>query len=431
MPHERFHYHTLAEVRETARANGVELPLAEGVKPLLTPVELAGRTLPNRVFIQPIEGSDGSLDGAPGELTLRRYQRFAEGGAALLWFEAVSTAPEVRASANQLWMTRQNLGAFKRMVDDMKEAGLKANGFAPMVVMQATNSGRYSKPNGVPEPLVAHNCPPLEDAPIDPSRILTDDQLRAYEQQFGETARLAQAAGFDGMDVKCCHRYLASDLTSAFTREGEYGGSFENRTRFLKNAFRAARAEISGDFFLSCRLNVYDGYPHPWGFGVGEEGVEPNFTEPIRLIRELKDEFHIPFIDLSIGNPYRNPHVSRPYDLGNYVPDEHPLVGLARAMRCIAQVQAGVRDVPVIGFAFSYLRQFAPNLAAGLLEQGGCAMAGFGRLALAYPDFVRDLRSEGALDPRKVCVTCGGCAKLLRAGRQAGCIARDRAVYAL
>lgn len=62
---------------------------------------------------------------------------------------------------------------------------------------------------------------------------------------------------------------------------------------------------------------------------------------------------------------------------------------------------------------------------------GSCALAGFGRMAFAYPDFVRDLRHHGGLDREKVCVTCGGCAQLLRAGRPAGCIVRDREVYSL
>ena len=83
----------------------------------------------------------------------------------------------------------------------------------------------------------------------------------------------------------------------------------------------------------------------------------------------------------------------------------------------------------MIGSAFSYLRQWAGNLAAAMVAEGHCAMAGFGRMAFAYPDFIRDLRENGVLDPRKVCVTCGGCAALLRTGTPAGCVVRDREAY--
>ena len=343
----------------------------------------------------------------------------------------MATLPEARASAHQLWLTEKNVDAYKRLIDEMREISLKANGYAPIIVMQATNSGRYSKPHGYPEPLIAYNCPPLEDTPLPAERIVSDDDLKRYEAAFEQAAVLAQRAGFDGMDVKCCHRYLACELLSAYTRPGEYGGSYENRTRFLKNAYRAAQSAVKGDFFLSSRLNVYDGFPYPYGFGVHEGGLEPDMTEPIRLIGELREEFHIPLINVTMGNPYKNPHVNRPYDHGNYVPDEHPFEGLSRMMKGLSEIQHALPDVPVIGSAFSYLRQHSANLAAGMVSGGHCAMAGFGRMAFAHPGFVQELRHKGALAKQAACVTCGGCAVLLRAGTPAGCVVRDREVYKL
>ena len=83
----------------------------------------------------------------------------------------------------------------------------------------------------------------------------------ALERNFsGALDALETGRSFDGMDVKCCHRYLACELLSAYTRPGIYGGSYENRTRFLKNAYRAAKSAITGDFFLTSRLNAYDGF---------------------------------------------------------------------------------------------------------------------------------------------------------------------------
>ena len=169
-------------------------------------------------------------------------------------------------------------------------------------------------------------------------------------------------------------------------------------------------------------------YSYPYGFGVQEGSLEPDLSEPIRLVRELRDEFHIPLINITMGNPYKNPHVNRPYDHGNYVPDEHPLTGISRMMKGLSEIQRSV-DIPVLGSAFSYLRQHAPNLAAAMVAEGHCAMAGFGRMAFAYPDFVQDARRDGKIDAKKVCITCGGCAVLLRSGRPAGCIVRDREVY--
>ena len=429
MLHETFHYSTLDSLRAAAAEVRADLPLQEDVSPLFRPLPLGAKAAPNRIAFQPMDGTDGTEGGAPGELTIRRYERFAKAGPGLIWFEAVATVPEGRASAHQLYLTEENVDAFKRLTDDIREICLRENGYVPVLVMQATNSGRYSKPHGYPEPMIAYNCPPLEDEPLPADRIVSDDDLRRFEEAYTKTARLCQQAGFDGMDVKCCHRYLACELLSAYTRPGEYGGSFENRTRFLKNCYRAAQAGLSsGDFFLTSRLNAYDGFPYPYGFGVREGSMEPDMTEAIRLIRELEAEFHIPLINITMGNPYKNPHVNRPYDHGNYVPDEHPLEGVDRVMKGVSEIQHAV-DIPVLGSAFSYLRQFSTNLAAGMVEGGHAAMAGFGRMAFAYPDFVQDARRNGQLDPRRVCLTCGGCAKLLRAGTPAGCILRDREVY--
>lgn len=431
MNHETFHYATLSEFKQTAERLSAQLPLSEDTACLFTPLSLGPHQAANRIAFQPMEGTDGTEDGAPGPLTRRRYLRFAKGGPGLIWFEAVATVPEGRASAHQLYLTEKNLDEFKQLVDDIREKSVKENGYAPVLIMQATNSGRYSKPHGFPEPLIAYNCPPLEDTSLDAARILSDDTLKRYEEAFEKTARLALQAGFDGMDVKACHRYLACELLSAYTRPGPYGGSYENRTRFLKNAYRAASAAVSGSFFLTSRLNAYDGFAYPYGFGVREGSLEPDLTEPIRLIGELKKEFDIPMINVTMGNPYKNPHVNRPYDRGNYVPDEHPLTGLGRMMKGLSQIQEALPEVPVLGSAFSYPRQFAGYLAAGMVKEGRCAMAGFGRLAFAYPGFVRELRNTGTIDRRQVCVTCGGCAALLRAGTPAGCVVRDREVYSL
>jgi 2,4-dienoyl-CoA reductase-like NADH-dependent reductase (Old Yellow Enzyme family) len=178
-------------------------------------------------------------------------------------------------------------------------------------------------------------------------------------------------------------------------------------------------------------MNIYDGFPYPFGFGVQEGSMEPDLAEPVRLIRELREAFHITIINLTMGNPYKNPHVNRPYDRGSYLPDEHPFQGLGRMMKSVSDVQAAIPGLPVLGSAFTYLRQFSVNLAAGMVAGGHCTMAGFGRMAFAYPDFVQEARRSGRLDKQKICVTCGNCAVLLRTGVAAGCVVHDKEVYKL
>ena len=111
------------------------------------------------------------------------------------------------------------------------------------------------------------------------------------------------------MDIKCCHRYLNSELLSAYTRKGDFGGSLENRTRLLRSGVAAAQAATGSDFIVTSRLNVYDGFAYPYGWGVREgEGTEVDLTEPLELVRVLHQEMGMKLLDVTIGNPYFNPH---------------------------------------------------------------------------------------------------------------------------
>lgn len=431
MEFQPFSYRTLDEIRQAAGRLSITLPLSENLSVLRQPVSIGPVRIANRVAIQPMEGCDGTPDGRPDTLTRRRYRRFARGGAGLIWFEATAVAQEGRANPRQLYLNRNTLDSFRAQVEEIKEEGLRQNGFAPIVICQLTHSGRYAKPEGVPAPLIAYNNPLFEqNQPIGQSRILSDDSLKRLEEAFGAAALLAQEAGFDGADIKCCHRYLLSETLSAFTRPGEYGGSFENRTRLLRNALSAAKGTTGGAFLITSRLNLYDGFAYPYGFGVSPGGgLKPDLTEPTALVKLLHEELRLPLLDFTIGNPYVNPHVNRPYDGGPYVPDEHPLEGVARMMECVGQVKKASPSLCVIGSGFSYLRQFSPQLAAGAVEQGVCDLAGFGRMAFAYPDFPRDTLYGAGFHARSTCIACGKCSALMRAGTVAGCVVRDAETY--
>ena len=85
MPHETFHYKSWADIEHTAASLGISLPRSENLDVLKAPLDVGGHTAHNRIALQPMEGTDGTGSGSPGELTVRRYLRFAEGGAGLSW----------------------------------------------------------------------------------------------------------------------------------------------------------------------------------------------------------------------------------------------------------------------------------------------------------------------------------------------------------
>lgn len=421
----------MKKFEEIIKNEKLEIPYSDNLKILDTPITLYKKTIPNRIAIQPMEGCDGTYEGAIDELTHRRYLRFAKSGAGIIWFEATAVANEGRANPRQLFLNEKTLDSFKKLIFEVRETAYKETKTEPVLIMQATHSGRYSKPNGVPEPLIAYNKPIFEgDNPISSDRILSDDYLKALEEKYAVSAKLAQEAGFDGVDIKCCHGYLMSELMGAYLRKGEYGGSYENRTRLYFNAFQNAKNAVSDDFIVTSRINVYDGFPYPYGFGVNEhDGLKPDLTEPIKVIKTLKERFNTELIDVTIGNPYVNPHVNRPYNAGPYKSPEEPIKGVERMMKCVGEIQRSFPDMTVIGSAFSFMKDEGANIAAGAVKSGVCKIAGFGRQAFAYPEFYRDIKEKGAMDERKCCLACGKCTELMRAVKVAGCVIKDKDVY--
>ena len=92
--------------------NGLDLPLEEETARLKEPVVLGGKTVPNRICIQPMEGFDSGEDGAPTDFVRRRYRRFASSGAGLVWFEATAVAPDGRSNPRQMMLTGENVQKF-------------------------------------------------------------------------------------------------------------------------------------------------------------------------------------------------------------------------------------------------------------------------------------------------------------------------------
>lgn len=431
MKHEKFNYKNLEDMQTKAEALGIYLPFAKDTSVLQKNLKIGSANLQNRMGIAPMEGADAFANGSPSELTSRRYIREAEGGSGMIWFEAISIVPEGRSSAHQLMLTKENLDDYKRLTDMVKEAGQKANGFAPFWVMQANHSGRYSNPDGKPNPLIAYRHPEYEKLrKADDCNIVSDDYLKSLEEKFGEASLLAKEAGFDAVDIKSCHGYLLAELTSAYNRPGEFGGSFENRTRLLRNSIDAAKVYECKDFLVTARIGIFDGFAYPYGFGVGEgDGAVFNQKEPIELIHMLYETYHVGMVNLTMGNPYVSTHITRPYDQGKYIPDEHPLYGVARMINGIGLVKKAVPGIVISASGPTYLRQFSDLFAAGAIEEGLCDQMLFGRMSFANPEFPKQIMENGRINSKKICLACGKCGNLIRAGKPTGCVIRDAEIY--
>ncbi len=431
MEYRKFHYRTWDEVTAEAADLGIEFPYIEDLSVLMQPVELGTGRAENRIVVQPIESCDALAGGGPSELTTRKYARFAAGGAGTLWMEAAAAHPDYRSSAGQLYISSGNVDQYARMVDAIRRKYAKEHGYQPILILQMTHSGRYRKLENIPAPVIAQHNPYMEAEPLKNAHIVTDSELRQIEEQFGNTARLVKQAGFDGMDIKCSHFYLGSELLSAYDRGGMYGGSFENRTRFLMNCMDASHAWADQSFFITCRLNGFDGFPYPYGFGVSPNGgTVPDYAEACEIVRQLHQRFDLKLINITLGNPYINPYVNRPYDSGPVEPDEHPFTGVARMLESAMVIKQANPSVHVVASGLSYMREFSGGMFAAAIAAGNFDFAGFGRLALACPDFPKRL-AAGTLNRRDCCVTCTNCSKLMRMFQHSGCVVHDRELYCL
>jgi 2,4-dienoyl-CoA reductase-like NADH-dependent reductase (Old Yellow Enzyme family) len=456
-----FSYRSLDELGKSCRELGaVSVRLEadrERVRTLLArKVDVGPVRLGNSIAIHPMEGCDGTSDGRPGELTWRRYQRFAQGGAKLIWFEATAVRPEGRANTRQLWLNENNADDFARLLDRLYQVHREHYGSTDdlLVPIQLTHSGRYS----VLRPILAYHSPLIDERTHTPADypVVSDDELERLEDDYVATGRLALRAGFRAVDLKVTHGYLLSELMGAKQRPGRYGGTLENRTRFVRNVMRKFRAEFGAKLMLAIRLGCYDGIPYvpgekrrtgvplacsrPYrhGFGVKETNpLEEDLSEVKQAIAMFRDS-GLELLGVSMGSPYYDPHVLRPFDLpdeGSYEPPEHPLLGVNRHFRIAGELQNAFPDLPMVGSGYSWLQAYSLNAAARNIADGNIRIFGLGRGALAYPGFARDAMERGEIDPLRVCKTLSFCTYLMRQKNHplgqwpAGCVPFDKEVY--
>ncbi len=426
---------------------GVKIEVAEDVSILAKPVQAGGVVIPNSLAVHPMEGCDGDYQGRPGKLTLRRYERFAAGGAGLLWVEATAVVPEGRANPRQLWLNEKNKDSFRAMVERMRQVAAQANGpkHKPVMVLQLTHSGRYSKPEGAVYPIIAqrdpYRDPLIPQQKPNPNRssripddwpIVTDEYLDKLQDAYVEAARIAFEVGFDAVDIKSCHGYLINELFACRNRAGKYGGPFENRTRFVREVVDKIRNELGENGQVVTRLGVYDAIPYPYGWGVDKNDYsKPDLKEPKKLIGLLQQR-GVNLINITIANPYYNPHVGRPFNetiVDGYEEPEHPLVGVSRLVNLTGEIQKEFPDIAFVGTGYSWLRTLFANVGAANKASGLTTLVGAGRMAFAYPDFAKDIITKGRMYPEKVCVSCSACTQIMRDSGTTGCVVRDNEVY--
>lgn len=455
------HFRTAAAMQERLSAVDPGWRLDENVVvggALAQPITVLGRTLPNRFACHPMEGWDGTADGRPTELTLRRWSNFGRSGAALVWGgEAFAVQRDGRANARQLYLDPAVDVA--RSLHELREAVFAGaretgdDGERPLLGLQLTHSGRFARPDGPPaprlgfvHPLLAQKYPYMATAPV-----LSDGELEAIGEHFVAAARLAQAAGFDFVDVKCCHGYLLHELLAARARPGRYGGDLAGRMRLFERIVAAIRVACPG-LGIAVRLSLADtvpfekdpatgvGRPMAWalpyehGFGVDvHEPTRFDLTEPLQFLRRL-GELGIELVNATLGSPYYNPHLQRPAAYppsDGYQPPADPLHFVRDHLRLVRAAKLACPSLRFVGTGYTYLQEWLGHAAQHEVAAGHVDFVGLGRMLLSYPELPRDLLAGRPVQRRRVCRTFSDCTTGPRNGMVSGCFPLDPAYAAM
>jgi len=433
--------------------------------PLARPYLLSTRYSPlsNRFCILPMEGWDAATDGRPTELVTRRWQRFGQSGAKLIWGgEAVAVRPDGRANPNQLIINETNLADLASLRASLVRAhAARWEADNLLIGLQLTHSGRFCRPNDKKrmEPQILFSHPilnPKFGLPAD-YPVMTDHEIERLIEDYVQAAKLAQKAGFHFVDVKHCHGYLGHEFLSAVDRPGKYGGSFENRTRFLREIVDGIRAEAPG-LDIGVRLSAFDFIPFKPGadgigipdapgvedgpltedhgqssmvyrhaFGGDGSGTGIDLTEPHRFL-DLLESLSIKLVNITAGSPYYNPHIQRPAlfpPSDGYQLPEDPLVGVARLINATAELKARHPNLCVVGTGYSYLQEWLPNVAQHVVRTGQADFIGLGRMVLTYPEMAADVLEGRPLQRKRICRSFSDCTTAPRNGLVSGCYPLD------
>jgi len=455
-----------AAFRERMRELSLDLPIEEAIQmapesPLARHLDVGGFRVGNRWAIHPMEGWDATPDGRPTPDLIRRWRRFGESGAKLLWgMEAIAVRADGRANPNQLMANPGTMAELAGAAEAALEAHAKSFGTASDLLwgFQLTHSGRFCRPRYKEklEPKLAYPHPLLNakfGLPMD-YPVLTDDDVQDLIAHYVEAARLADKAGVPFVDIKQCHGYLGHEFLSAYTRKGKYGGeSLEERATFSREIIAGIR-QVAPRLILGVRLSAFDFVPfkpnpvlavggsqgpgmpedysgclpYKYGFGVDQKNpLQYDLSETAQYLKLLKS-WGVAIVNVSAGSPYYNPHIQRPAlfpPSDGYQPAEDPIINVERQIQAVRQLKAAVPDMPLVGSGLTYLQEYMPQVAQALVRQGWADFAGMGRMVLSYPRIIADSLEKGSLESKYICRTFSDCTTAPRNGIKSGCFPLD------
>lgn len=334
--------------------------------PALKETTLHGHPLSNRFALAPMTRVSADADGTPTDLMVQYYQSFAAGGFPLLITEGTYTDPiSAQAYPHQPGLvTDRHQQGWKKITHAVHATGGR-------IILQLMHGGALSQ--HLPVPVSASSIQPLgkmlagyspQQGPYLVPRALSLSEIDAIIKGFADTARRAEQAGFDGIEVHGANGYLLDQFLTAETnhRTDQYGGSLENRARLIKDIIQAIKTQVHADFIVGVRLSQAKVNDHDYFWPNGVEDATIIFTT---VAAAGADYIH--FASESKGFHYNS-----------YTQDGVSLPKLARTLTGLSIIaNGGLQD---------------PEISQNVIEEGHADLIAIGKTALLNPDLPGKLK---------------------------------------
>ena len=343
---------------------------------LLAPLTLSGRRLRNRVAHTSMS-TYMAKDGKATERLIRYYANRAEGGAALIVTEPISMAARQTAWSRPRVYDDSQLDDFRRWADAVESHDCRLIG-------QIQDGGRARHEVGRTFTAIGPSRLP-DDLSWSMPHALEPGEVRGLIEEFARSSLRLRNCGFSGVELSCAHGHLFHQFFSPWAniREDEYGGTWENRVRFVAELVGAIRALCGGDFIIGLKLPGDDGVPG--SVGPAEAAIVAD------LLTRSKEASYVCFAQ---GAHAKSLEMHVPDRFGPYVP----------YLDLLRELKPSLNGVPLMALG----RITDPAEAEGILQRGEAEVIGMGRTLLADPAWLRKAVA-GRTNDIRYCVSCNTC----------------------
>lgn len=361
---------------------------------LFSPIRIGGVTAPNRVM-QLATTNNLDDDGRVGDRLIAFYEERAKGGVGLIVTEGLAAHESTRGS-HATSQGRGRVGAFDpASLEGLRRLAQRIHAYDIPIFGQVFHGGRQHHADTIPMLWgpSAIPCPHSGGVP----HAMTAAEIESTVSGFARAAVVLQEAGFDGVEVHGAQGHLIQEFLSAFSnqRDDEYGGSFDNRMRFLREILAAVRDAVGADFVVGFRTAGEEA--SPGGIDVQQAGD---------IAAALEDDGHIDYLSVSMGN-FNSIEI--------HTPDRHfpvmPFIGHASSIR------AAVNQLPIVACG----RILRPDLAEQVLADGAADVIGLCRPLLADAEWAEKAR-DGRAEQIRGCISCNQCWGAIIEEREVLCV---------